>query len=313
MAIRGLKSYIDGDFINKLGAIARGEDSAKANLQKALRGGSDPVQSAAEGLRLGARTYATAVQGINLAASVVNLAQADLEKIDKLADQMIEVATKATRSSASQQKRRNLNFEFRSLAKEMETIVNSASLGQFDYLEVSGLEEVFVTIGLDPKRSDSTADIFNSFTTVDGHQLLASEKIRGRRPVPVPAGIPGNKHVSEAGNADLFSAKRTILRQADAFAAVEDLSALKNQIKNNTEVLERARGLLQDNLVLVRETGLALLDMSDQLTTEKDANDLARELRKRIRREAGTAVLAQAENLEPLAVATLTLKPEDFN
>jgi hypothetical protein len=85
---------------------------------------------------------------------------------------------------------------------------------------------------------------------------------------------------------------------------VEDLKGLKRQIDKNNKVLEDGIGVIAQNIELVRATGLALLEVEGQITGAEEADDVARRVRDLIRLDAGAA-LAQAENLEPLAVAAL--------
>jgi len=86
---------------------------------------------------------------------------------------------------------------------------------------------------------------------------------------------------------------------------LNDLKGLREQITQNVDALSNAFQVVADNITLVRATGLALLEIGEGLTNETDATLVAECVRRRIRESAGEA-LAQAENLDPIAVATLT-------
>ena len=56
---------------------------------------------------------------------------------------------------------------------------------------------------------------------------------------------------------------------------------------------------------------MAFLDLSEQITSTAEAEDVANQLRDRIQRDA-PAALSQAENLEAIIVAALALNPDEL-
>ncbi|RMG40139.1 MAG: hypothetical protein D6719_11830, partial [Candidatus Dadabacteria bacterium] len=151
----------------------------------ALRGGTSV--SLSDGLRIGARTFATAVQNLNSVVSFVNLSRSTLEDLGGLVDKMLSLADEASKARTSTQKRKALDREFQKLGNDFVDLVENSKLGEREYLTVDGLSELFTLAGLDPEQSRSIAEIFSQFVTPKKDDTLASDDIKGKRPVPVPA------------------------------------------------------------------------------------------------------------------------------
>lgn len=96
-----------------------------------------------------------------------------------------------------------------------------------------------------------------------------------------------------------------IRRREDAFRTLNDLKALSEQIDDNIGAIEDTLVFLQQNIDLVRATGLSFLELSEKIKTDKEADDVARLVELEVRNSAPQAALAQAENLSPIAVAAL--------
>ncbi len=111
--------------------------------------------------------------------------------------------------------------------------------------------------------------------------------------------------------ASLFDATRTIRSRPLAYTMLADLKALKQQIGVNMKALDEATTFIADNMTLVRETGLALLELSNQITTTATADEVAAKLQLMIRQNANAA-MAQSENLQAITVAALSLSSTSF-
>lgn len=103
----------------------------------------------------------------------------------------------------------------------------------------------------------------------------------------------------------VFDSKRSLLDRPGAMRLLGDLKALKEQIDNNIDVLDSAIGALQDNISLLRSSGEAFLNLSEQISSADRAIEVADKLQSMIRSDADRAALAQAENLTSLTVAAL--------
>jgi len=185
MAGIGLSSVINAKLISRFKGVASGNASAATSVKNALSGTGGVSLSSA--LRVGARTYATAVQALSATASFLNVSKDTLQKLDKITDKLIDLTDRAKSRQTSSQARSDLDRQFKQLGAQFEKMVKNASIGDKEYLTRDGLEALFVNIGLDPKTSKSVADIFAKFATPDKDNVLASEAIKGRRPVPIPS------------------------------------------------------------------------------------------------------------------------------
>ncbi len=303
----GLSQHIDKRFIDRLQAVAKGDTKGSgASIAAALKGGAT-VNSIQQGLRAGAQTYTKSVQGINFAISMANIARADLSNLGNITDQMISLAEAASKENTSAPKRDKFDFQYRILAKQFQEITSGTEFGNRNYLNMDDLEGVLSVVGLNPDKSRTSHRALEDFVLADRDPALASENIKGKRPVPVPAGVP--KPGAEHDTAGLFDISRGMRSRSDAYAMLEDLKALKSQIETNQQAFNKTYDFLGENLDLVRATAFAMLELSDQLGKDSAADDVAKELKTLIRKNARGA-LAQAENLEPLVVAALTLTDE---
>jgi hypothetical protein len=107
----------------------------------------------------------------------------------------------------------------------------------------------------------------------------------------------------------LFGGDSDILSRASASSVINNLEAIRDRIDENQQKLNDAKDVIGTNLDLVRAAGIAFLDMSNQITGEPEARDVATELARRIRADAKSAV-SQAGNLELIVVAALTAEGE---
>jgi hypothetical protein len=229
----GLGSVVNADLINRFLGLASGT-TAQA-VTSALKGNSTTIS---DGLRLGARQLGTAIQGLNAVISFVNVSHATLDNLGKLTDKMIDLAERATRVSTPAASRRDLDTEFRKLATDFQKIVKDAKIGTKEFLTEDGLTTIFQTIGLDPKTSDTIKALFKEFLTPANDTTLASEQVKGPRPVKVPRssfhGAPSDttysmQKVTDAGvvvagqatdQGSVFIAPDTILNQNPSYDSI---------------------------------------------------------------------------------------------
>jgi flagellin-like hook-associated protein FlgL len=235
----------------------------------------------------------------------MQVARGTLEKLDSITDKLIGLATEASRSGSGEQQRREYDLRFKRLGKEFRSAIEESEVNGNNIVTADGLKAILVNIGLDPDKSESIASFFDDFVTVGETSDLASEEAKGNRPANIPASAYRANQAKLTRDYDsIFASDRSITNRPDAFLMVEDLKGLKRQIDKNNKVLEDGIGVIAQNIELVRATGLALLEVEGQITGAEEADDVARRVRDLIRLDAGAA-LAQAENLEPLAVAAL--------
>jgi len=219
-----LNSIITEKFISKLAAAGEKISSAPSNP---LKGGSSVNLSGS--LRLGAQTYATAVGALNNTLSIVNVAQATLEKLGEITDKMIEVTEKSAKRAVGPQGRRALDIEFRKLATDFKKIVEKAEIADKNFLSVEGLTELFISVGLDKETSSSIAEVFSRFMTPEDDTSLASEKVEGKKPLVIPAAAyttrPSDSEyqIEKLTDAPLSSATAGISPTTNVFVAIDDI------------------------------------------------------------------------------------------
>jgi hypothetical protein len=109
----------------------------------------------------------------------------------------------------------------------------------------------------------------------------------------------------------IFDGTYNIVTRPNAYRMLHDLKAMKEQLTDNIEGVNNASDIILKNIDLVRAAGFAFLDLSSSVSSEDDADKVAALLRDRIRRDA-PAALAQAENLQSIAVAALALSEESI-
>jgi hypothetical protein len=122
----------------------------------------------------------------------------------------------------------------------------------------------------------------------------------------IRAPIPSDNFTS------IFDSERTIANRVEAYRLTTDLKSLREQIIGNKKALQDARDIVGKNMDLVRATGLALLELSEQISDSDTAEQVAEMVRSRIVSKA-SAALSQAENLTPLTIATLALQSSSEN
>ncbi len=306
MARISLRSVIDDTFVRRFQGLASG--SSQQNLANALRGQSSEV-SISTGLRTGAQTFATSVQGLNTAISFFNTAKATLQNLDKLTDKLITLADRSSKSTTFTQERREANLEFQKLGDEFQRIISNAKLGEREFLTTEGIDEFLKVVGLDKDTSDSVKAIFDKFKVPIEDDNLASEEAQGERPSKIPPQAYSATAAFTVDYEKLFDDDVTIATRPNAYKVLGDLNALKEQIGSNIEGIDNGIEIIGKNMDLVRAAGFAFLELSDQLENETDATTVAEELRRMISRNA-PAALSQAENLEALIVAALSLDTE---
>ena len=89
-----------------------------------------------------------------------------------------------------------------------------------------------------------------------------------------------------------------------------ELKDIRLQLETNIKALKDTTKLIGENITLVRAAGFAFLEVSREMTGSESAEQIAEQLRQRIRSTA-RPVLGQAHNLEPMMVAGMTALSDD--
>ena len=195
MAVQSIGSVINASFIRSFQGLA-------GSGGPTIGAGAGSSASIGTGLRLGARTFATAIQNLNATIGVVNVADDTLKQLTKLTDKMIDVAERGTSVSAGTTTRRGLQSEFEDLVVKFRRIVESSTLNSVDYLTQDGLVSLFKKIGLDKESSEGVAAIFRRFVKTTEDSNLVSESTKSR-----PAEVPVLKQskVAKVSDSNVFN------------------------------------------------------------------------------------------------------------
>ena len=289
MARISLDTVIRGDFVNRFRGLAAGSTTSSESIQQALQGSAAKV-TLSDGLRAGARLFADSLKSLNSALDLVNISRSTLRQLGDLTDKLQVIAQRADQPGIGSDQRNELDREFQTLGNQFEKIIASAKLGDREILDKEDLSAILQSVGLDQEQSNSIAKLFAEFDTSARDGALASPD--------------SSVETSGGQSAALFSSDLHIRSRHDAKHALASLKALRQQINHNIQALDDTVKSVEENIKLIRSTGLAFLDVSQQLQGAEDADQVAALLRTEIRRNAGTAA-RQAENIEPIVVATL--------
>ena len=306
-----LSSIVDSSFILTLANKAKSATGSSNNVAAALQGkGGDSIQVS---LRRGAQTFSLAMQGLSSAAAFVNLAEVELGKLDKIVVDMEKIVERAKSPGTGVQGRQRLEGQYRDLVTEFRSIVDGAEFQGQNYLKRDGLENILRSFGLDSEESDAVAASFAHFVTPDDDTSLASDEVKARKAVNIPADaflVPVETSTQTTTYDTIFDEDRTLKKRPEAYRIQADLKELRNQISENVKALGGTREMIIKNMDLVRAAGLSFLDGSN-LNSIEDAEAAAKYLQREIRRRAPGS-LSQLENLEPITIATLLLAENGF-
>ena len=89
-------------------------------------------------------------------------------------------------------------------------------------------------------------------------------------------------------------------------SVLNDLKGLRAQIEKNLQAIGDALSTLKDNYELARVATRAFLDLEEDTKSQSSPEAAASRIRDMIRQNSGT-LRSQLDNLEPMAVAALTL------
>jgi hypothetical protein len=81
----------------------------------------------------------------------------------------------------------------------------------------------------------------------------------------------------------VFPTGRNILSRGDALAVINDAEELLKNLKSNKRQVGEVKKIVEQNIELVRATGLGLLELSNQIKTDVDAETVSRMLQSEIR------------------------------
>jgi hypothetical protein len=294
MAITSLDRIIDTNFLTKLSRVSGGSSGRSSSSNAPLAG-----QALYNSLRAGASNFAAGIQLLNGSATFLNISLDSHEKLLELTDKMQAIATKANKGNVSGSDARQYRMEFDALAEDFEAQIEKATSGETDFFDPTELEATLVRAGLEKKRVGELAVALRKLsspaeTTVSTDGSVSADG----NPVPLA-------EFQKALKSAIFNEDDPSDDRSGFFRKVKDgLQDIQIKLQTNIKSLKSTAKLVGDNMTLVRAAGFAFLDVSNEMTGGESAEDIAEQLRSRIRSTAAS-VLAQSNNLEPIMVAGL--------
>jgi hypothetical protein len=205
-------------------------------------------------------------------------------------------------------------LDFDKLEREFRAVIKDATVQGTDVLDPDDLEKVLKKAGLDGDRVKELAKAFKGLSPVTGKPADVAE---GETPNEPTSLIPEAQFIQALrASASAFDTALGQEDPEDSFAAFrgvrQQFRELRKNITQNIAALEDVRSVVSKNMDLAQAVGRAMLDLSYEIRGAEKAEAVALDLRERIRRQAPQA-LSQADNLEQIKVAGLTLTPTTFS
>jgi hypothetical protein len=294
-----LDRIINTTLLTKISRVSGSSNSRSSSSSGALEG-----QALYNSLRSGASNFAAGMQLLNASATFINLALDSQEKLLELTDKMQAIATKANKGNVSGSDARQYRTEFDALAKDFDDQIDEATSGEIDFFDPTELESSLLRAGLDRERVDELGSALRKLSSPAEASVGADGTISNNgNPVPLA-------EFQKALKSAIFDEDDPSDDRSGFFRKVKDaLQDIQIKLQTNIKALKTTTKLVGDNMTLVRAAGFAFLEVSNDMTGAETAEQIAEQLRSRIRSSAA-AVLAQANNLEPIMVAGLAALSE---
>ncbi len=229
----------------------------------------------ADNLRADNRIAGVALRNANDGISLISIADGALNEIGNILARMAELSEQSANGTLSGSQRSAISGEFSSLGSEIERIANTAQFNNIALL--SGSNTVTLQVGLDATSNSQIA-----FTGVQG--TLESLGL------------------ASSGSSTLTN---SVSDATSALAALTAVKAAVSSLTTNRGTLGAAESRLNSaisNLQVARENFSAAESQIRDVDVASEAADLTR---KNILQQAGSAVLAQANQQPALALALL--------
>jgi len=294
MTISTLGNIITGDFITN---IAKGSASSKPSIGAS----KEPEEPLSITLQRGARGAAATIQSLNVGVNYLNIAKEYTNSMLDVVNALDALVKKAGKGNVSPGKAKQYKSQFDDLAQAYEELVVGSVVKGRDLLGTDEISTILKQGGLDPERVSELEAAFKKITTFSGVEVTANGDTMASGQL-FPA-------------ADFYRALKQATRDPEDPPQSDDGSAafakiklagksIKDKVQTNIDALSAAEALVQKNIELVRSTGFAFLDVAKTVDGSKSAEDLAREVRSKIRStSAGT--LGEAHNLSSMLSAGL--------
>ena len=295
MAIKSLDGIINSDFVYKLARVSDDSSATAAASGKAKMEG----QALYASLRSGAKNFAAGVQLLNRGISLVNISLDVNDKLLSLVKDLRTIVDKANRGNVSASAARHYRLDFDARAQEFDDIIEGSKKNESDVLDVTTMEGALLQAGLDKTKLSELATMLKRISsptdrvldsegnvTSDGNPIPVVDFARSLKAAIYDEDDPGDD------KSGFFGKAKTKLHE------------LELRLEENVKALRKTQELVKENLDLARVTGVAFLNVSDEMTGSESVDQVLDLIRSKIRSSA-PAALGQVHNLERVLAAGL--------
>lgn len=252
-------------------------------------------------LQRGARSAAASIQSLNAGISYINVAKDYTEKMLEVVEGLEALVNKAGRGDITPSNAKLYKLNFDRLSEAYGKLVKGSVVKGRDLLSVSDMSAVLQKGGLNPARVTELEEAFKKITSFSGVDVTNTGEVESNGEMVPPE--------------TFYRALRQATRDPEdplqnddgsgAFASIKTtIKSVKEKVSKNIEALSTAADLVEKNLKLVRATGFAFLNASQQDDQGLDVDTLAARVRGEIRSGARD-VLSEAHNLKSILAAGL--------
>jgi hypothetical protein len=295
MAIKSLESVISRDLITKLARVSGDSSATAAASGKAKMQG----QALYASLRSGAKHLAAGVQLLNSGISFVNVSLDLNEKLLSIVEDLKQIVDKANKGNISGTSARKYKSDFEALADKFDGIIAGSKQSEFNALDVSTLEDSLVRAGLDDKKISELATMLRRITQPNDAVVDAQGNVTADgNPIP-------SLDFERSLKAAIYDEDDPTDDKSGFFGrAKAKLKEVELRLQTNVKALNQTRDLVKDNLDLVRATGIAFFEVSNEMTGSESVDQILDTIRSRVRGSA-PQVMGQVHNLDGVIVAGL--------
>jgi hypothetical protein len=300
MGISSLNTVITTDFITQLSK--QGSSSSKPSIGLS----STPQEPLSVTLQRGARGAAASIQSLNAGISYINVAKDYTEKMLEVVDGLESLVNKAGQGDISPSKAKLYKLQFDRFSDAYEKLVKGSVIKGHDLLSVTDMSAVLKQGGLNPDKVSELETAFKKISSFSGVDVTNTGTVEANGELVAPE--------------TFYRALRQATRDPEdplqdddgsgAFASIKvTVKSIKEKVTKNIEALTSASELVEKNLKLVRATGFAFLNASQQDDQGLDVESIAARVRGEIRSGARD-VLSEAHNLQSILAAGLLVVAE---
>ncbi len=238
-----------------------------------------------QGLLTGASLFRQSVLRLNDAVSVLSMTESILSRLSSLSSELESISEKAAKSETSSEERVRLNSRLQTTIFEFQDLIDSSESGDSDLLNVSDLQDILQTSGIDLSRATKLAETFSRLGGTD--RQLGYERIR------------------LADETEVNPLNLGITTEAEAVRAAEAFSLLHDYIESEKNDLSTALNELQGAHTFSREATNAFTEESTQVVTIEDAEEVAAAIVSQIKRNSKDPNIAEHSDLDSTLLSDL--------